>query len=116
VGLTRTKAAWRLAFDDTKGGRGTLQLPLPATMHKLEVDPREPDDRPRPHGPVLYVEWRFAAKASGTGMLAGTWMATLIFHGRGNSCPSIDGMTAWTLELVGARGPITLIGAVESAR
>lgn len=111
--VSKSETSWQLSFRD--GGRGgMLTFPLPASVTRFEVDPREPGAGAGGTGPLLYKEWRLTSKPRGTGMFErvteGDWQATLVLHGRGNSCTDASQFTAWTLVLHGSKGTTTLFG------
>lgn len=116
--LTRETKRWLFAFDDGKGNTGGLTFELPARVTKFEVDPHDAEAPEPPSGPVLYKEWRLTAKASGTGLLAGSvggdQQATLILHGRGNSCTDASQFTAWSIVLFGSKATNTLFGGLRA--
>jgi hypothetical protein len=95
-----------------------LTFEVPATVTKFEVDPRDSDDAANGHAPVLYKEWRLTAAARGTGMFKGATggdqQATLILHGRGNSCTDASQFNAWTLVLHGSKATATLFGTLSA--
>jgi hypothetical protein len=116
--LTVAKAdtAWVLDFLGGEGG-GKLTFKLPLSFAKFEVDPRQSDqDEESGTGPGLYKEWRLTFGPQGTGMFKGVTggdqRATLILHGRGNSCTDASQFNAWTLVLHGPEGTSTLFGTL----
>jgi hypothetical protein len=112
---TKAAAAWTFALSQP-GTTGTLTFAIPNSMTKFEVDPRDPSSPPGGTGPVLYKEWRMTAPARGTGLLAavtgGDQKATLILHGRGNSCTDAGQFTAWTLVLHGTKITASFFGSL----
>jgi hypothetical protein len=96
-------------------GGGKLTFKLPLSFAKFEVDPRQ-SDQESGTGPVLYKEWRLTFGPQGTGMFKGVTggdqRATLILHGRGNSCTDASQFNAWTLVLHGPKGTSTLFGTL----
>lgn len=115
--VAKTSKTWRLAFDDGKGNTGNVVFVLPASITKFEVDTRAPEPARSNGEPLLYKEWRLTTKAEGAGMFAGTTghaqQATLILHGRGNSCTDASQFTAWSLVLHGAKGTSTVFGTLQ---
>lgn len=116
LAVKKGERSWELAFTE-EGGGGTLTFAVPKTVTKFEVDPRDPDDISNGHAPVLYKEWRLTAPARGTGMFKGATggdqQATLILHGRGNSCTDATQFNAWTLVLHGSKARATLFGVLS---
>ena len=108
----KTDSQWSFRFSG--GSDGSLTFQLPKSITKFEVDPREADAHDRHNGPLLYKEWRLTTKAKGNGMLngatGGDQQATLILHGRGNSCTDASQFTAWTLVLHGSKATVTFFG------
>ncbi len=113
LALTMRASAWVFAFTED-GGSGTLTLEPPSAVTKFMIDPREAAEPASGTGPALYKEWRLEAAAKGSGMFAsampGNGKATLILHGRGNSCTDASQFNAWTLAVEGAKGSFTLYG------
>lgn len=116
LAVTKAAGSWEFHFDDGAGG-GKLNFVLPKTITRFEVDPREPTPEPGT-GPVLYKEWRLTTPAVGSGMLKGATggdqRATLILHGRGNSCTDASQFDAWTLVLHGSKATNTLFGSLSA--
>jgi hypothetical protein len=112
----KAAATWTFGLSQP-GTTGTLTFAIPKAMTKFEVDPREPSP-PGGTGPVLYKEWRLTAPARGTGLLAtvtgGDQKATLILHGRGNSCTDASQFTAWTLVLHGTKITTSFFGSLTA--
>lgn len=129
LAVTKTAATWTFTFSQP-GTSGALTFAMPKAMTKFEVDPREPSAAPggpRPSGesepsgglgPVLYKEWRMTAPARGTGLFAavtgGDQQATLILHGRGNSCTDAGQFTAWTVVLHGSKITTSFFGTLSA--
>lgn len=111
--VSKSETSWIFEFAETGGG-GKLVLAMPKNVTKFEIDPREPDSDTSRQGPLLYKEWRVAAKARGSGMFEGVTggdqQATLILHGRGNSCTDALQFNAWTLVLHGSKVQATIFG------
>lgn len=114
LAVTRDGAAWTFTFKDAAGAESVLSFSAPAKVSKFEVDPRETAEPP-PNGPTLYKEWRITAKATGRGIFkaAGDPLATLIIHGRGNSCTDVSQFTAWTIVLQSGAETATFFGALQ---
>jgi hypothetical protein len=114
LAVTKGDGAWEFHFKDGAGGGG-LTFALPKAITRFEVDPREPIPEPGT-GPVLYKEWRLTAPAVGSGIFKGATggdqRATLILHGRGNSCTDASQFDAWTLVLHGSKATNTLFGSL----
>jgi hypothetical protein len=112
LAVTKKVSTWVFAFAQ-EGGGGALMFAMPDSVTKFEIDPRNAEASGG-LGPVLYKEWRLTAKLIGNGMFKGATgrnqQATLILHGRGNSCTDASQFTAWTLVLRGAKVTITLFG------
>jgi hypothetical protein len=116
LAVAKAAGSWDLHFEDGAGG-GKLTFTLPKTITRFEVDPRAPIPEPGT-GPVLYKEWRLTAPAVGSGMFKGATggdqRATLILHGRGNSCTDASQFDAWTLVLHGPKATNTLFGSLTA--
>jgi hypothetical protein len=116
LAVTQAAGSWEFHFKDSAGG-GKLTFALPKTITRFEVDPREPIPEPGT-GPVLYKEWRLTAPAVGSGMFkgatGGNQRATLVLHGRGNSCTDASQFDAWTLVLHGSKATNTLFGTLSA--
>jgi hypothetical protein len=110
----RDGARWVLTFKDEAGAESTLKFSTPAKVSRFEVDPRDSAEAP-PNGPGLYKEWRITAKARGSGMFksAADPLATLIIHGRGNSCTDASQFTAWTIVLQSGTEAATFFGLLQ---
>lgn len=113
-------AAWEndrpvFAFRDSEARSGTLALARPRMISIFEVDPR--DDPGSGLGPVLYKEWTLTSPAAGSGVfsagLGPGQELSLILHGRGNSCTSIDQFRHWTLMMQGPKARYTLFGDLQ---
>ena len=109
-------AAWHsdrlvFAFRASEGQSGTLSLARPRMISLFEVDPR---DVP---GTVLYKEWTLTARAAGSGVfsvgLGPGQTLSLILHGRGLNCTSIDEFKHWTLVMRGPKANYSLLGDLE---
>ena len=116
LAVSKAAGSWEFNFADTAGG-GKLIFAMPKAITRFEVDPREPIPEPGT-GPVLYKEWRLTAPAVGSGMFKGATggdqRATLILHGRGNSCTDAMQFDAWTLVLHGSKATNTLFGSLSA--
>jgi hypothetical protein len=104
--------AWRLAFRD--GNKtGTLSLPLPARMTSYAADIHDARTSPG-GGPLLYKEWRFEGRVSGTGFFrAGTTAPAkylLVLQGRGNGCQDAGDFTHWRLQISGRKADYAFYG------
>jgi hypothetical protein len=95
---------------------GSIFLPMPDLVSRLEIDPRVAGERSPGGGPLLYKEWRL----DGTAALAGIFSksgshatARFILHGQGNGCPTAGDFSHWTLEVRGPGIRFTLLGAFE---
>lgn len=113
-------AAWEgdrlvFAFRDREGRSGTLALPGPRTITLFEVDPR--DDPGSGLGPVLYKEWTLTSPAAGSGVfsagLGPGQELSLILHGRGYNCTTIDQFKHWSLVMRGPKANYTLFGELK---
>jgi hypothetical protein len=104
--------AWRLTFRD--GNKtGTLSLPLPARMTSYTADIHDGSTSPG-GGPLLYKEWRFEGRVSGTGIFgAGVVAPTkylLVLQGRGNGCQDANDFTHWRLRVSGRKAEYAFYG------
>jgi hypothetical protein len=106
---------WRFALESDSGRKGTLVLPMPATMVRYKVDMH---DNPPNTETSLYKELRFKGNvASGTGLfrkdiVKGT-SYFLVFQGRGNGCDSSADYTRWRLELNGPKATYAFYGRLN---
>ena len=106
---------WRFEIRSESGRRGTLVLPLPASIVKFKVDMH--DNAPETET-FLYKELRFKGNAqSGTGLfrndiVKGTTFF-LVFQGRGNGCDSSSDFTYWRLELNGPKADYAFYGKLN---
>jgi hypothetical protein len=103
---------WRLVFRD--GNKtGTLSLPLPARMTNYAADIHDARTSPG-GGPLLYKEWRFEGRVSGTGFFrAGTVAPAkylLVLQGRGNGCQDAGDFTHWRLQISGRKADYAFYG------
>jgi len=115
IRVDKNKNIWKLSFDDRRGNTGTLAFSLPRTISIFEVDTRSRSGvESLGGGPLLYKEWKLTTGATGDGMLQGSvgrgQRATIIFHGRGNHCTSVEDFNAWTLVLWGPKAHVSLFG------
>ena len=110
-------AARRVSFEFTdKAGRsGKIDFALPARVTRFEVDPREETEATGGNGPALYKEWRLTGRPKLSGILRvrGAPQATLILHGRGNSCTSSSDFNKWTLVVYGGGANYKFLGALK---
>lgn len=110
--------AWRLTFRDGDQS-GTLNLPLPAKMSSYAADIRD-GQTSAGGGPLLYKEWRFEGRVSGTGFFrAGIVAPTgylLVLQGRGNACDSAEDFTHWRLTINGRRAGYAFYGELANPR
>src|SRR5215207_671836 len=105
LGGSLVGGVWKLSFRDGNQA-GTLSLPLPARMTSYAADIH--DGRTSPGGgPLLYKEWRFEGRVSGTGLFrAGIVAPTkylLVLQGRGNGCQDANDFTHWRLRVSGRK-------------
>ncbi len=116
----KTKVAWSdggLVFKltgDTPAGTGTLSLAAPQSMDVFSTD-QTPGDR---EGMVtLYKEWRVETGVTGTGAFSAVTgkghKASLVLHGRGNSCEIADGMSHWSMDVKGPGVDFRLYGRLN---
>lgn len=103
---------WRLTFRD--GGKtGTLSLPLPARMTSYAADIHDGSTSPG-GGPLLYKEWRFEGRVSGTGIFGAGIVAPtkylLVLQGRGNGCQDANDFTHWRLRISGRKADYAFYG------
>lgn len=90
---------WKLSLRD--GNKlGTLNLTLPPKMLSYVVDTHDGKKSPG-GGPVLYKEWRYEGRATGTGFLRSPSPTTyfLVLQGRGNRCDNAEDFSHWRLEI-----------------
>jgi hypothetical protein len=103
------------ALRDRRARVGTLSLARLRTISQFEVDPR--NDAGSGLGPVLYKEWTLTSPAAGSGVfsagLGPGQELSLILHGRGNSCTSIDQFKHWTLVMRGPKANYKLFGDLQ---
>jgi hypothetical protein len=115
--VSKSETSWVFEFAEAGGG-GKLAFAMPKNVTKFEIDPREANADTIRQGPLLYKEWRLTAKVQGSGMfegaIGGDQQATLILHGRGNSCTDAGQFNAWTLVLHGSKATATFYGALSS--
>jgi hypothetical protein len=108
---------WKLAFRDGNES-GTLTLPLPVKMWSYAVDTHDGQKSPG-GGPMLYKEWRFEGRVSGTGFFTkGIIVPTrysLVFQGRGNRCEEAGSFTHWRLEIIGRKARYAFYGELAEA-
>ncbi len=108
---------WRLEFRDGKQA-GTLSLPLPAKMSSYAADTR--DGRTSPGGgPLLYKEWRFEGRPTGTGFFRAGLAASparylLVLQGRGNGCQDAGDFTHWRLSVNGGKAEYAFYGQLSN--
>ena len=118
LAVAKSVNAWAFEFLQDGPARGTLTFAMPKTVSRFEIDPREPNAASNGTGPVLYKEWRLTTPARGSGMFkdvtGGDQKATLILHGRGNSCTDASQFTAWTLVLHGPKLTTSFFGTLAA--
>jgi hypothetical protein len=111
--VSQEPGRWVFAFSDKAGRKGTLALPMPATVAIFAVDPRL-DEREGGTGPSLFKEWKLTSNASGTGIftpgMGGGQRITLIVQAHGNNCTSPDMATHWTLMVHGPKAEYHFFG------
>jgi hypothetical protein len=65
-------------------------------------------------GPLLYKEWRFEGRVSGTGFFGAGIVAPtrylLVLQGRGNGCQDAADFTHWRLQVSGRRAHYAFYG------
>lgn len=109
---TLVGGVWRLVFRDGEK-TGTLSLPLPARMTGYAADIHDARTSPG-GGPLLYKEWRFEGRVSGTGFfragLAAPAKYLLVLQGRGNGCQDAGDFTHWRLQISGRRADYAFYG------
>jgi hypothetical protein len=112
-----TEKVWSLVFRDG-GASGTLTLPFPAKMWSYAVDTHDGQKSPG-GGPMLYKEWRFEGRATGTGIFKKAVVAptkySLVFQGRGNRCEDAGSFTHWRLEIIGRKARYAFYGELAEA-
>ena len=96
-------------------GRGILELSRPEIITSFAADP-EPDSKTRTT--LLYKEWRMQVPIRGSGIFdavsSDAHMAELVLIGAGNSCPSPDAFTHWSLDVKGNGVDFRLFGPLVS--
>ena len=107
---------WRLTFRD--GNKtGTLNLPLPARMSSYTADIHDGNTSPG-GGPLLYKEWRFEGRASGTGFfqagMVGPARYFLVLQGRGNGCQNAEDFTHGRLKITGRKADYAFFGELAN--
>lgn len=104
---------WRLSFRGAGQQTGTLNLPLPARMSTFAADIHD-GQTSGGGGPLLYKEWRFEGRVSGTGIfragLGAPARYQLVLQGRGNGCANAEDFTHWRLKVTGARADYAFFG------
>ncbi len=103
---------WRLAFRE--GNKtGTLSLPLPARMTSYTADIHD-GQTSAGGGPLLYKEWRFEGRVSGTGFfragMVGPTKYLLVLQGRGNGCQDAGDFKHWRLQISGSKAEYAFYG------
>jgi hypothetical protein len=103
---------WKLAFRD--GNKtGTLSLPLPARMTSYTADIHD-GQTSGGGGPLLYKEWRFEGRVSGTGFfqagIVGPTKYLLVLQGRGNGCQDALDFKHWRLQISGRKAEYAFYG------
>jgi len=107
--------SWRLYVTDGTGRKGSLVLPMPATMTRYKADHHTSESPDA----VLYKEFIFNGKvATGSGFLRSAnskpTSYTLIFQGKGNMCDEASNFTHWRLQLNGAKADYAFFGKLKS--
>ncbi len=112
LGGSLVGGAWKLSFRDGKQA-GALSLPLPLKMTTYAADIRDGQTSPG-GGPLLYKEWRFEGRASGTGFfkraVVGPTRYVLVLQGRGNACSNAEDFKHWRLEISNRRAEFAFYG------
>jgi hypothetical protein len=109
---SRVGGVWRLAFRD--GNKtGTLSLPVPARMTSYTADIHD-GQTSAGGGPLLYKEWRFEGRVSGTGFfragMVGPTTYLLVLQGRGNGCQDAGDFKHWRLQVSGRKAAYAFYG------
>ncbi|PYS71895.1 MAG: hypothetical protein DMF69_09110 [Acidobacteria bacterium] len=109
---------WKLIFRDGSNS-GIISLPLPLRMEMFKADIHDRQQAPG-GGPLLYKEWRFEGRFTGTGifkpgMFAGT-RYSLILQGRGNSCDNSEDFKAWRLVVKGKNADYAFYGEMGKSK
>jgi hypothetical protein len=118
LGGSLVGGAWKLAFREGKQA-GTLNLPLPLRMTSYTADIH--DGRTSPGGgPLLYKEWRFEGRVSGTGFfragVAAPARYLLVLQGRGNGCQNAEDFTHWRLRIDGRKAKYAFYGELAAPK
>ena len=112
LGGSLVGGVWKLSFRDGNQA-GTLSLPLPARMTTYAADIHDGQTSPG-GGPLLYKEWRFEGRVSGTGLFrAGIVAPTkylLVLQGRGNGCQNAEDFKHWRLQISGRKAEYAFYG------
>jgi hypothetical protein len=116
LGGSLVGGVWKLSFRD--GSKtGTLSLPLPARMTSYTADIHDGQTSPG-GGPLLYKEWRFEGRVSGTGIFGAGIVAPtkylLVLQGRGNGCQDANDFTHWRLRVSGRKAEYAFYGELAS--
>jgi hypothetical protein len=106
---------WKLSFTSPKGKKGTLMLPMPASMTRYKADHH---DTPKDREVVLYKEFIFSGSvASATGIFQSAARKatsyTLVFQGRGNGCDDASDFTHWRLQVNGKTADFAFFGQMK---
>ena len=103
---------WKLTFREGNQ-TGTLSLPLPLRMTTYTADIRD-GQTSAGGGPLLYKEWRFEGRVSGTGFfragLVGPTKYLLVLQGRGNGCQDALDFKHWRLQINGRKAEYAFYG------
>ena len=111
------RRTWNFEFKTPKGLRGSLTLPVPATMVSFAADIHDNEDKGL--GPLLYKEFRFKGNVSSASgfMRASVTRGTtyfLVFQGRGRGCDEVYDFKNWRLEIDGPRASYAFFGKLTS--
>jgi len=107
----RPNRQWRLELQNETGQRGTLTFIIPDRGTFFAVGPQDGIEDPA-GGPVLYKELRLSGPVSATGPFKGGTFS-LVFQGRGNSCPDAAQFTSWILRVEGPGAAYALFGRAD---
>ena len=103
---------WKLIFRDGSTS-GVLSLPLPLRMETLKADIRD-GQKSDGGGPLLYKEWRYEGRVTGTGIFKPGMFAdtrySLVLQGRGNGCDNSEDFKSWRLQVKGKKANYAFYG------
>ena len=109
---------WKLIFRDGSTS-GVLSLPLPLRMETFKADIRD-GQKSDGGGPLLYKEWRYEGRVTGTGIFKPGMFAdtrySLVLQGRGNGCDNSEDFKSWRLEVKGSKARYAFYGEMAKSQ